>query len=411
MHKILLIDDEKKILQSLSSILRDEGFLVLTAPDGRQGMDLFEKERPEVVLLDIWMPEEDGLEVLGKMKARRKDAIVIAISGHGTISTAVEAVKRGAFDFLEKPLSAERVLEAIARALGEKKDEEKREPFGLERGNDVVRQRTIGRSVVLYGVGLHTGIKTGMILLPMPPGSGILFEYVPYGERIPAFVDCAYSIGYATSLRGKACVIRTVEHLLAVFHMFGITNILVKVTEEIPILDGSAREFCRKIEEAGVVEQEEGVEPVKIQGRVELDGLDGGRYLFAEPSDSFEIDYLLDQRGPIRLQRYHFRGGLEDFVRDIAPSRTFGFIKDFERLSKLGLASGGRIDNVIILNENGVINTELRFEDEFVRHKILDLIGDLYLLMRPVIGRIHARGTGHMENLSLVREIKRRLLP
>lgn len=382
---------------------------MFTALDGRQGIEMFEKERPQVVLLDIWMPGEDGLEVLSKIKSSAKDAIVIVISGHGTISTAVEAVKKGAFDFLEKPLSAERVLEAIWRGLGKTTEEERREVFGLARGREVVRQKTIGRSVVLYGVGLHTGIKTGMILLPMPEDSGILFEYVPYGERIPAFVDCAYSIGYATSLRGKACLVRTVEHLLAVFHMYGITNILVKVTEEIPILDGSAREFCRKIEEAGVVEQKEGIEPIKVRRRLELEGLGEGRHLSIEPCERFEIEFVLDSRGPIPYQKYHFFGGLEEFVREIAPSRTFGFIKDFERLSKMGLASGGRIDNVIILNENGVVNTELRFEDEFVRHKVLDLVGDLYLLMRPVIGKVCAKGTGHIENLSLVREIKRQV--
>lgn len=408
MPKILVIDDEKGILESLSSVLKDEGFNVLTASDGKEGLQIFERELPDIVLLDIWLPEEDGLQVLYNIKKKREDSVVIAISGHGTISTAVEAVKRGAFDFIEKPFNVERVLEVIGRAFGKK---EKRETlkFDLFKGKAVFRQKTIGKSIVIYGVGLHTGIKTGMILLPMPENSGIIFEHVPYGERIPAFIDYAYSIGYASSLKGKSCVVRTIEHLLATFHMFGITNLLVKVSEEVPILDGSAKEFCKRIEEAGIVEQNDGIEPIKIEKRVELSNLSDGRYLYIEPSDRFEIDYVLDHKKPIGFERYHFKGGKEEFLTEIAPSRTFGFLKDFETLTKAGLASGGRIDNVILLNEEGVINTKLRFEDEFVRHKILDLLGDLYLLNRPIIGKVYAKMTGHIENISLVREIKRYL--
>jgi UDP-3-O-[3-hydroxymyristoyl] N-acetylglucosamine deacetylase len=413
MQKVLIIDDERDILESLASILGDEGFTVFKAHDGREGLAIFEQERPRIVILDVWMPELDGLQVLKEIRKKDPEAAVIVISGHGTISTAVEAVKMGAYDFLEKPLSIEKVLEVIARSLGRKEKPEKSVAdvkVGISKGPHLWKQKTIAKSIVLYGLGLHSGVKTGMILLPMPEGTGILFEHVPDGERIPAFIDYTYSAGYASSVKGKNCVVRTIEHLLATCHMYGITNLLIKVSEEIPILDGSAIEICQKMEEAGIVEQNEGVLPLKVDRTVTLSKLNDGQYLSIEPWDSFEVDYVLDHPKPIGSQRYCFSGTTDDFVREIAPARTFGFIRDFERLAKMGLGSGGRVNNVILLNDEEVVNTKLRFEDEFVRHKILDLIGDIYLLNRPVIGKIRAKHTGHLENIALVKELKRDFL-
>jgi UDP-3-O-[3-hydroxymyristoyl] N-acetylglucosamine deacetylase len=410
MDKVLIIDDEKDILDSLSSILKDEGFYVFKATDGKEGLSIFEREKPQIVLLDVWMPEIDGLQVLKKIKSRNENTIVIVISGHGTISTAVEAVKMGAYDFLEKPLSIEKVLEVIFRGLARKdKLKEKVDDFkiGISRGFDILKQKTIGKSIVVYGVGLHSGVKTGMILLPMPEDTGIIFEHIPDGERIPAYIDYVYSVGYSSSVKGKNCVVRTIEHLLATCHMYGITNLLVKVSEEIPIFDGSAIEICNKMEEAGIVEQKEGIEPLRVHQKVQLSNLNDGKCLYIEPSKIFEIEYVLEHSKPIGIQIYHFTGDKDNFVHEIAPARTFGFLKDFEQLAKMGLGSGGRINNVIILSDEEVINTQLRFKDEFVRHKILDLIGDMYLLNRPVIGKIVAKQTGHIENIALVKELKR----
>ena len=410
MSKVLIIDDEKQILDSLSVILKDDGFEVFTAKEGREGLNLFDTVKPEIVLLDVWMPELDGLQILKMIKEKDKDAIVIVISGHGTISTAVEAVKVGAYDFLEKPLSIDKVLEVISRGLAR---EDKKTgvaedvKVGIPKGADIYKQKTIGKSVVVYGVGLHSGVKTGMILLPMPEDTGIVFEHIPDGERIPAHIDYVFSVGYASSVKGKKCQVRTIEHLLATCHMYGITNLLVKVSEEVPIFDGSALEMCSNIEEAGIVEQKEGVGPLKIDTKISLMNLCEGRYLTIEPSTRFEVEYILDHPAPIGHQAYRFAGDKDDFVKNIAPARTFGFIKDFERLAKMGLGSGGRINNVILLNEEEVINTTLRFPDEFVRHKVLDLIGDIYLLNRPVIGKISAKQTGHLENIALVKELKK----
>jgi UDP-3-O-[3-hydroxymyristoyl] N-acetylglucosamine deacetylase len=414
MSKVLIIDDEKQILDSLSSILRDDGFQVFTAKEGKEGLRLFDTVKPEIVLLDVWMPELDGLQVLKMIKEKDNNAIVIVISGHGTISTAVEAVKMGAYDFLEKPLSIDKVLEVISRGLaGEEKKIGIAEDVkvGISKGPDVYKQKTIGKSIVVYGVGLHSGVKTGMILLPMPEGTGIVFEHIPDGERIPAHIDYVFSVGYASTVKGKKCQVRTIEHLMATCHMYGITNLLVKVSEEVPIFDGSAIEMCNNIEEAGIVEQKEGVGPLKIENTISLSNLGDGRYLTIEPAPRFEVEYVLEHPKPIGHQSYHFAGDKDDFLQDIAPARTFGFIKDFERLAKMGLGSGGRVNNVILLNEEEVVNTALRFPDEFVRHKVLDLIGDIYLLNRPILGKISAKQTGHLENIALVKELQKVSVP
>src|SRR5512136_1024275 len=160
MSTVLIIDDEKQILDSLSSILKDDGFQVFAAREGREGLNLFDTVKPEIVLLDVWMPEIDGLQVLKMIKERDTDAIVIVISGHGTISTAVEAVKMGAYDFLEKPLHVDKVLEVINRGLA--RDVRCDEPvddfrIGAGKGPQVFRQRTIKKSTVVYGMGLHSG--------------------------------------------------------------------------------------------------------------------------------------------------------------------------------------------------------------------------------------------------------------
>ena len=409
-HQVLIIDDEKSIVESLSSILREEGFSVFSARDGKEGLALFEHVKPRVVLLDVWMPEMDGLDVLRHIRKKDSDAVIIVISGHGTISTAVEAVKMGATDFLEKPLSIEKVLEVISRSLaGKGNGKNRRDALKIEvpTGLEVCKQKTLAKSIVVYGVGLHSGVKTGMILLPMPADTGIVFEHVPDGERIPAFIDYVFSSGFASSIKGRDCAVRTVEHLLATCHMYGLTNLLIKVSEEVPIFDGSAIDLCLKIEEAGVVEQDAGIEPLKVTEPVAVPNLPEGKYLSVEPATELIIDYTLSYPKPVGVQRYQFSGGKERFVTDIAPARTFGFLKDFEKLEKMGLGSGGRISNVIILNDDNVINTKLRFEDEFVRHKVLDLLGDLYLLSRPVVGKVLAKGTGHLENIALVKELKR----
>jgi UDP-3-O-acyl N-acetylglucosamine deacetylase len=209
---------------------------------------------------------------------------------------------------------------------------------------------------------------------------------------------------YATSLVRDGEAIRTVEHLLSVLHATGITNLLIKVHGEIPVLDGSALEFCKHIEEVGVVDQDEPRRELVIDRRYEVG--DGKKTLVIEPADHFSISYLLRYPPPVGEQFFQYdHTGFEAYKTQIAPARTFGFMRDIAMMNELGLGSGGRLDNFILVGEDNVINTELRFPDEFARHKILDIIGDLYLLGYPVRGRVTARLTGHRDNIELQRMI------
>ncbi|HEY2105965.1 MAG TPA: UDP-3-O-acyl-N-acetylglucosamine deacetylase, partial [Candidatus Binataceae bacterium] len=270
-----------------------------------------------------------------------------------------------------------------------------------------VAQRTIKKSIVIGGQGLHTGLKTGVILYPAQPGSGITFTPLSGDVMAPARVESVTDTGYNTTLANGAYVVRTVEHLMSALHGFGITNLLVKTQGEVPALDGSALEFCRLLAEAGVQQQGARVQPLYVERPLVIgQEKEGGEYIKVEPADRLVIDYTLIYPAPIGTQRAHFElTGPEDYVREIAPARTFGFLSEMRRLSEMGLANGGRLDNVILVDDEKVVNTKLRFADEFARHKILDLLGDLYLLGRPIIGHIVASKTGHSDNLALVRSL------
>jgi UDP-3-O-acyl N-acetylglucosamine deacetylase len=444
--KVLIVDDEERVLKSIAGVLEDEGFRVTTARSGEEAIGIFQQEGPDVTLLDIWMPGMDGIEVLKRLKWIAPDCQVIMISGHATISTAMTAVKSGAFDFIEKPLSLDVLLMTIRRAL-----ERKNELVTVRRSEEIVieeiplqekmiskemtgevigppfftfpetallsketskrkesslsLQRTLKRSMVLYGTGLHSGMKTGLLLQPLPPNSGILFGNISSDEVVPAHLDYVQTTEFATSLKKGRAVAKTIEHLMAVLHAYRITNLMVKMIEEIPIMDGSALEFCKIIEEAGVEEQEERVDELIIDRRFEV--VHRNKSLVVEPADFFSIHFFLDYPSPIGQQTLDFvLEGEEAFRDEIAPARTFGFLKDVEMLEKMGMGGGGRLHNFILVDDEKVVNTELRFPDEFVRHKVLDLIGDFYLLNRPVRGRITARLTGHTENIALLKKIQ-----
>ncbi len=272
----------------------------------------------------------------------------------------------------------------------------------LERSR--TRQRTLCQNTVLYGMGLHSGGRTGMVLQPLPAGSGIHFHSMPSGESIPAHVSAVGDTDYATTLGLNGSTIKTVEHLLSALHAGGITNLLIKVHGEVPVLDGSAAEFCRTIEEIGVEEQGEPRQEFVVDRRYEVGS--GDKILTLEPFDGFAVSYQLRYPPPIGEQFYDFElTSFEAYKREIAPARTFGFLRDLKMMNELGLGSGGRLDNFILVGEDHVVNTELRFPDEFVRHKILDIIGDLYLLGYPIRGRVHAHLTGHRDNIALVRKL------
>jgi UDP-3-O-acyl N-acetylglucosamine deacetylase len=298
---------------------------------------------------------------------------------------------------------------AQALRMNERSLQRRLQALGI-RGNEapsppILGQRTLKRSVVIYGQGLQSGVKTGMILSPLPPHSGIRFGDIATGETIPAEAAYVESTGYATTLRRGIVTARTVEHIMAVLHMYRITNALVKIGGEVPFMDGSARDFCQLIEEAGIEEQAAEAKTLKINTRHVWGSEEAGeKHFVLEPAAHLTITYHLQYPPPIGRQEYTFTyESPEHFKEAIAPARTFGFVKEIEQLHALGMANGGRLTNVILVDESRVINTELRFPDEFVRHKVLDLLGDLYLTGGFVQGKITAFFTGHTENLALVK--------
>ena len=248
-------------------------------------------------------------------------------------------------------------------------------------------------------------MKTGLLLQPLPPHSGILFGNISSDEAVPAHLDYVQTTEFATSLKKGSAIAKTIEHLMAVLHAYRISNLMVKMIEEIPIMDGSALEFCKIVEEAGVEEQEERVDELVIDRRLEF--VHQHKSLVIEPAEVFSVHFFLDYPPPIGQQTLDFVLESEEaFKNQIAPARTFGFVKDVEVLEKMGLGEGARVHNFILVDDEKVVNTELRFPDEFVRHKILDLIGDFYLLNRPVRGSVTAHLTGHTENIALLKKIQ-----
>ncbi len=415
---ILVVDDEAQIRSTLRGVLSDEGFDVVEAENGRAALEMLTRQSPRLAIVDIWMPEVDGIELVHRMRTQAPGVPIIVISGHGTIETAVRVIRDGAFDFLEKPFQLDALLRVVGRALDERavRDATAAVPDAVPLPSlhpvppRRLPQRTIGRSVVVNGQGLHSGVRTGLILQPLPPGSGIVFESITSGETVPALIDHVDSTGYATTLVRGGMVAKTVEHLMAVLHAHGITNLLVKMQAEVPILDGSATELCALLEEGGVVEQSEAVDELVVDRRYVI-GSDEPEQkgISIEPADRFEVHYTLEYPSPIGRQEYHFHlTGPDAFRREIAPARTFGFVKEIETLEQMGLANGGRLNNFILVGDEGVVNAPLRFPDEFVRHKILDIMGDFYLLGRPMRGRVVARKTGHSDNVALLRVLRER---
>jgi UDP-3-O-[3-hydroxymyristoyl] N-acetylglucosamine deacetylase len=200
--------------------------------------------------------------------------------------------------------------------------------------------------------------------------------------------------------------VRTVEHLMASLHMAGITNVLAKVDEEIPNVDGSAQDFSELIKKAGVQDQDvpakEAVVLAPIQvGRKKL----SEKYLYVEPFEGFEVKMRIDYSAPIGEQKLTFNADRDSFDLDIAPARSFNTFENIDQAQKTGTVGSGYLDSHIILHDGKVINTELRYPDEFIRHKILDLIGDLYLLGYPLRGRVVANMTSHGYNQALVQKL------
>lgn len=270
-----------------------------------------------------------------------------------------------------------------------------------------MKQTTIANSINITGVGLHTGVDVNMTLRPAPENTGYIFVRLDLDNfEIPASVEYISHCSYATTLMRRGVVLSTCEHLLSALRGAGVDNCFIDLDSiEIPIMDGSSEDFIELISNAGVVEQSAPRRIFRILERVEFE--QGDRKMSIEPADNYEIDCVIDFPHPfIARQSLHFVFKNGSFGKEIASARTFGFTHEIEMLRKANLALGGSLDNAIVLTPDGMLNeTPLRFDDEFVRHKILDIIGDFALIGMPIQGKITAEKSGHSVHASLMSKL------
>jgi len=237
-------------------------------------------------------------------------------------------------------------------------------------------RRTLKRGVGCTGIGLHTGRPVRLDLKPAPAEHGIRFRRTDVGVEIPAHIDHLGRLDHATTLSRDGVSIDTVEHLLSALYSLGVDDVLVEVDgPEIPVMDGSAAPFVILIHEAGLRPHKVSRRYLKMLRPVEV--VRGAKWARLSPSDQFRVSYTIGFDHPLlRHQTASVRVSADTYAETIAPARTFGFLREVEMLRKAGLALGGSLENAIVVGETGVLNQKLRFEDEFVRHKILDAIGE-----------------------------------
>ena len=274
----------------------------------------------------------------------------------------------------------------------------------------MIRQRTLRNSIRATGVGLHTGKKVYLTLRPAPIDTGIVFRRVDLDPvvEIPAKAKNVGDTTLSTTLVKGDVRISTVEHLLSAMAGLGIDNAYVEMNaSEVPIMDGSAGPFVFLLQSAGIEEQAAAKKFIRIKREVRLD--DGDKFASFLPRNGFKVSFSIDFDHPV------FRGRpasaevdfcSTSFVREVSRARTFGFMHDMENLRSQGLAQGGSVDNAIVVDDFRIVNEDgLRYEDEFVRHKVLDAIGDLYLLGNSLIGEFKAHKSGHALNNMLLRKL------
>jgi len=270
-----------------------------------------------------------------------------------------------------------------------------------------MNQATISKDIQLNGVGLHTGVEVSLTLRPAPEDTGYVFVRTDLDNfEIPASVEYISHCSYATTLMRRGVVLSTCEHLLSALRGSGVDNCFIELDNiEIPIMDGSSEDFVDLLTAVGTLEQNAPRRFFRVLKTVEFE--ENGRRMSIEPSDKYEIDCVIDFSHPfINRQAYHFVFENGSFGEQIASARTFGFTHEIEMLRKANLALGGSLHNAIVLTPDGMLNeSPLRFGDEFVRHKILDIIGDFALLGMPVLGKITAERSGHAVHAALMSKI------
>jgi len=268
-------------------------------------------------------------------------------------------------------------------------------------------ENTIASTIEFSGVGLHSGAAVRMRLLPAPAGSGVVFRRTDLdGFEISAVGRNVAKVSYATSLMRQGVLISTTEHLLSALLGMGIDNVIVELNNlELPILDGSALPYIEAFRAVGLKRQRRRREYLRILKSVEV--REGDKFIGVYPGDGYSVSYRIDFPAPIGRQGYRVDLATSAYEREIAPARTFGFREDEQKLRDMGLIRGATEKSVIVLTRDGVQNGPLRFEDEFARHKVLDLIGDLALAGHHILGHIVAERAGHAMHTALVSRLLR----
>lgn len=270
------------------------------------------------------------------------------------------------------------------------------------------QEQTIRAAVECHGQGLHSGAPVQLRILPAAPGSGVVFRRTDLdGFQVEAVSRNVARVSYATSLMKKGVLISTTEHLLSAFIGTGIDNAIVELDNlELPILDGSARPFVDAIRKVGIRKQRRPRTYLRIRRELEL--REGDKFIAVYPSDSYSVSYTINFAHPL-IGKETFSVDLSDgnYLSEIAPARTFGFLHQAEAMRQQGLIRGVSQDNAIVLTRDALMNPPLRFRDEFVRHKVLDLIGDLALLGKQILGNVVADRAGHAMHTALVSRILR----
>ena len=274
----------------------------------------------------------------------------------------------------------------------------------------MVKQRTLKNSVNVTGVGLHSGEKVMLGLRPAPANTGIVFRRVDVKpvEEIRARAELVHDTRLSTCMEQNGVRVATVEHLMSALAGLGIDNAYIDLdSAEVPIMDGSAGTFIFLLQTAGIVEQSAPKKFIRVKKTVEVK--QGDKWVRFEPHHGYKLTFTINFAHPVfasTKQHVVVDLGEESYVRDISRARTFGFMQDVENMHAQGLALGGSLDNAIVMDEYRVLNADgLRFEDEFVKHKVLDAIGDLYLLGYPLIGAFSGYKSGHALNNALLRAL------
>jgi len=368
MNPICIVDDQPSICSTISNILKDEGYQAVVFPDAESFWQSLDTLNPSLVMLDIWLPGSDGLQLLKRLQDRLPALPIIMMSGHAGIETAVAAIKAGAYDFMEKPLHLDVLLDKVKSAINHRPSRSDlalpldpeleilssdllTPPGMVEVVDSPVPQRTLKENVVLNGAGLLSGRKTGLILSPLGINEGIVFQTLD-GQTIRGHITSLENFSQtvasktfsanSTTLDNGRQRVRTVEHLMAIFSIYGITNVLIKVNDEVPNIDGSARDFCDLIAQAGIEAQPAFTRVAVIRQKIGV-GIEerDEKHLYAEPFEGFEIVMRVDYPSPIGEQIFTFNPEKESFAKEIAPARSFNTFENIEIAQRLGKVGSG----------------------------------------------------------------------